>query len=185
MLSPRPMPSGRVVKNGVKSLSATSWGMPDPRSVTANSIQPLCWFDAARRTRMSRMRVGRAGSSMACMALRARLSSTCSTMVRSHNTGGRWGSSEVFTRTPSLRACRLTSGRMASSNCCAYTASRAWSRRRTKSWTLLITLPARSACRAICCMAMRTSCSCSAWAAAPAPCSAGVGASSRLMEPVA
>jgi hypothetical protein len=46
----------------------------------------------------------------------------------------------VSTRTCSLRACRLTSGMMASSRA-AGTASRAWSRRRTKSCTLRITGP--------------------------------------------
>jgi hypothetical protein len=53
---------------------------------------------------------------MACIALRARLSSTCSTIVRSHSTIGRPGSSAMRMRTDSLRACRLTSGMTASSS---------------------------------------------------------------------
>ena len=54
-------------------------------------------------------------------------------------------------RAPLLRACRRTSGSTASSSTSARTASRACSRRRTKSCTLLMTRPARSACSAMRC----------------------------------
>ncbi len=47
------MPSWRVVKKGVNSRAPTSGGIPVPTSVTANSIQPLCWLEAARRTRLT------------------------------------------------------------------------------------------------------------------------------------
>ena len=156
------MPSSLVVKNGVKSWAATVSEMPSPTSITANSTQRLCALDAARRRRkvstlsrgvgLNPPACGAPGSSracMACMPLRERLSNTCSTIVRSHSTASQAWSTSITTRTPSLRACRLTSGMMASSSSRGCTASRTCSRRRTKSCTLFITLPARSACSAM------------------------------------
>ena len=165
-LSPSPMPSGRVVKNGVKSCWATFSEMPSPWSMTENSTHWLCALDAAGRMRNVSTFSGACPDAavsggapsppcMACMPLRARFSSTCSTIVRSHSTAWQASSTSIATRTPSLRACKITSGMMASSSARGCTASRTLSLRRTKSCTLLMTLPARSACSA---MRRRASC---------------------------
>ena len=161
------MPSALVVKKGVKSLSRTSSLRPRPWSVTANSTQtlrggsssPECRRDCPTDSVSTRRpeAVGGSPSGMACMPLRARLSSTCSTMVRSHSTGGQPGDTEVCTRMPSFLDCSVSSGMMASIRLSGATASRTCSRRRTKSATLLITRPARSACSLMRCMAWRRS----------------------------
>ena len=144
------MPSSLVVKNGVNNWLATSGEIPSPWSMTANSTQALAALDAAGRTRSVKTLAADAPSAcMACMPLRARFSSTCSTMVRSQSTGLALASTCITTVTDSFRACRLTRGITASSSSRGVMASRAWSRRRTKSCTLLITLPARSACSAM------------------------------------
>ena len=95
--------------------------------------------------------------SMACMALRVRFSSTCSTMVRLHSTAGRWAG--TFTRmvTSRLRACSSTSDEIDSYSARGVTASRDWLRRCTKSRTVLMTLPAREDCSPMRCMATCTS----------------------------
>ena len=160
------MPSALVVKKGVNNCCRTSGAMPGPKSATENASQrsrpsppPNPVVRLMRPTRISKTRSVMPGWSIDCIALRARLSSTCSTMVRSHKTGGKSASTCVCTRTDSLRACRLTSGNTASNRAWGATASRAWSRRRTKSCTLLITLPARSACSAMRSMASARSAS--------------------------
>jgi hypothetical protein len=80
--------------------------------------------------------------SMACMALRARFSSTCSTMVRSHQIPA--GRSRAPDAHRQLARLQLTSGMTASiSGAGRSTGSRTCSRRRTKSCTLRITRPAR------------------------------------------
>ena len=145
------MPSRLVVKKGLNNCADTSSAIPGPTSATSNISHCWCALEAAGSTRNDNRRTcwAKGISAMACMALRARLSSTCSTMVRSHNTGGKWAGQSIRTCTASLRACRCTSGITFSSNSRGVTGSCAWSRRRTKSCTLLMTWPARSACRAI------------------------------------
>ena len=170
------MPSALVVKKGVKSLSATAAEMPTPWSVTENMTQRVS-AGITRRLSTRSLADSVLASRMACMPLRQRLSKTCSTMVRSHSTALQLSSTSINTRTCSLRACRLTSGMMASSNARGVTHSRTWSRRRTKSCTLLMTLPARSACSL---MRLSASCRSAARGAVLAPAS-----SSRFKEPVA
>lgn len=94
-------------------------------------------------------------ASMAWMPLRARFNSACSPMVRSHRTcsTGSGSSTSIWARL--LHTCSRTSGGTASSNCAQPTTSRCRPRRQTKSCTLRMTRPARSACSPMRCRASR------------------------------
>ena len=106
------MPSLRVVKKGVNRRRATSArDARRRRRSTLKVTQRACVW----RTRSVSTRSARACSfSIAWMPLRARLSSTCSTIVRSHTHARRRLGRSSSMRVPLLRACSRTSGSTAS-----------------------------------------------------------------------
>ena len=85
-LRPRPMPSLRVVKNGVNSRCATSGG--DAGAAVDDAERDPARMGLAHAHASARARPAACAASIAWMPLRVRFSSTCSTIVRSHTTRG-------------------------------------------------------------------------------------------------
>ncbi len=140
ILSPMPMPSDLVEKKGENSRSPTSREMPWPRSATLTATPP-----ASGSTPAAMRSTRRAGSTsrMASMALRVRLSSTCSSITGSASTGGRPGSISVWIVTKCWLACSSASWIAPSTRAARSTLSRLGSRRFTKVCTLRMMWPAR------------------------------------------